>query len=225
MRILLAEDYGPLRLAMAKTLRHEGYTVDDTADGAEARWFARENDYAVAILDIMLPNVTGVELIGDVRSRSAETSIIMVTARDAIADRVRGLDAGADDYMVKPFALSELMARVRALVRRRHGVKDPVLRIADLELDTARRVVTRDGERIDLTAMEFGLLELLMLNAGRIVKRADVWEQLYESGDAGDSNVVNVFITHLRKKLEAGGRSRLIETRRGQGYIIEKGGP
>jgi len=222
MRVLLAEDYGPLRLAIASALRGEGYTVDDTADGAEARWLARENAYTVAVLDIALPHVSGLDLIGEIRRRGAETSIILVTARDALSDRIAGLDAGADDYVVKPFALAELMARVRALVRRRHGVKDPVIRVADLELDTACRTVARGGESIDLTAKEFALLELLMLNAGRLVKRADVWEQLYESGDSGDSNVIDVFINHLRRKLEAGDKPRLIKTRRGQGYIIEK---
>lgn len=224
MRILLVEDYGPLRLAVAKKLRSEGYAVDDTADGEDARWLARENEYALAILDIMLPNVSGWELIAEVRAHSANASVIMVTARDSIADRIRGLDAGADDYLVKPFALAELLARVRALVRRSHGIKDPILRIGDLELDTARCCALRDGVDLGLTAKEYGLLELLMLNAGRVVKRADVWEQLYQSGDAGDSNVVDVFITYLRKKIEAGGKSRIIETRRGQGYIIEKEG-
>jgi DNA-binding response OmpR family regulator len=224
MRILLVEDNGPLRLALAKKLRSEGFIVDDTADGAEARWFARENDYVVAIFDIGLPNVSGLELIADVHSRDNAASVLIVTARDSIADRIKGLDAGADDYMVKPFALGEMMARVRALVRRKHGVKDPTIRIGDLEMDTSRHSVSRGGVPIELTAREYGLLEMLMLNAGHLVKRADVWEQLYETGNSGDSNVVDVFITYLRKKLEAGGQSRIIQTRRGQGYIIEKEG-
>jgi two-component system copper resistance phosphate regulon response regulator CusR len=222
MRILLVEDYSPVRLAVAKKLRSEGYTVDETDDGTEARWFALENDYSLAILDIGLPNVSGLDLIADVRSRGNDTSILMMTARDSIKDRVAGLDAGADDYLVKPFALSELMARVRALVRRSHGAKSAIISMGDVKIDTHRRIVTRKDQEIAVTGKEYELLKLLMLNAGRIVTRTDAWEQLYETGPAGDSNVIDVFVTNLRKKLEFDGLPRVIETRRGHGFIIEK---
>ncbi len=221
MRILLVEDYGPLRLTVANRLKDAGYTVDETADGDEGLWYIRENDYALAILDIMLPNRDGLELVREVRKRGKNMSVLMITARDSIEDRVKGLDAGADDYLVKPFELEEMMARVRALVRRTHGQRDPVVRVGGVELDTRARSAKCSGAVLELTDKEFSLLELLMLNAGQVVKRGTIWEQLYEFGEPSDSNVVDVFVARLRKKLEAAGGSRMIQTRRGQGFIIE----
>ena len=222
MRILLVEDYGPLRLSIAERLREAGYIVDHTADGREGLWFAKENQYSLAILDLMLPGVHGLDILREIRQSGKETAVLITTAKDGINDRVAGLDAGADDYLVKPFALEELMARVRALVRRSHGVKDAILRVGDLEVDTKRRSARRAEEEIELTSKEFALLELLALRTGEVVKRSDVWEQLYDFNQDIESNVVDVYIAHLRKKLEKPGLSKLIHTRRGEGYILEE---
>lgn len=146
--------------------------------------------------------------------------VLITTARDSIPDRIKGLDKGADDYLVKPFALDEFMARVRAQVRRANDKSDSVIRIADLEVDTKARVASRGGRPLDLTAKEFCLLELLSLRSGQIVSRADIWEQLYDFADEADSNVIDVFINRLRKKSESGGAVRLIQTRRGLGYVL-----
>ena len=222
MRILLVEDYGPLRLSIAERLREAGYIVDHTADGREGLWFAKENHYSLAILDLMLPGVHGLDILRDIRQSKKDTAVLITTAKDGINDRVQGLDAGADDYLVKPFALDELMARVRALVRRIHGAKDAILRIGDLEVDTKRRSASRGGEEVELTSKEFALLELLALRTGEVVRRSDVWEQLYDFNQDIESNVVDVYIAHLRKKLEKPDLKKLIHTRRGEGYILEE---
>ena len=202
MKILIVEDFGPLRLSIAQRLREEGYSVDDTADGKEGLWFARDNDYAVAILDINLPSIDGLTLLAEIRKLHRDTSVIMITARDAVSDRIVGLDAGADDYLVKPFDLEELVARVRAMVRRRYGVKDAVMRVGDLEVDTLKRVALRGGEELGLTQKEFALLELLTLRRGQVVSRRDVWEHLYDFGDETESNVVDVFIATCERRLK-----------------------
>jgi len=146
----------------------------------------------------------------------------VLTAKDTTEDRVKGLDAGADDYLVKPFVFSELLARIRALVRRKYDAKSPTVNIGDLQIDTAARVVRRGGKRIDLSAREYALLELLAMRTGQVVTRTDIWEHVYSFNSAAESNVVDVFIAHLRRKLEAPGQARLIHTRRGQGYVLEE---
>jgi DNA-binding response OmpR family regulator len=221
MRILVVEDYGPLRLSIAQRLREEGYAVDETADGAEGLWMGQENDYAAVILDLNLPSMDGVEVLRELRVKKPEMSVIIVTAKDAVSDRVAGLDAGADDYLVKPFALDELAARVRVLVRRGFGKKDAVIRVGDLEVDTATRTARRGGVELKLTSREFALLELLALRAGQVVSRSDIWEQLYDFNEDVESNVVDVFIAYLRKKLERPDLPKLIHTRRGEGYILQ----
>ncbi|HUF62695.1 MAG TPA: response regulator transcription factor [Verrucomicrobiales bacterium] len=221
MKILIVEDYGPLRLAIAQSLVENGYAVDHTADGAEALWMLQNNAYAVAVLDIMLPAVSGLDLLGCIRREGKDTAVLLITARDGIEDRVNGLDAGADDYLVKPFALDELLARVRVLTRRSYGLRDPVVKVADLEVDTARRTARRGGTPLSLTAKEYALLELLALRAGHVVRRSDIWEQLYDFADEAESNVVDVFIAYLRRKVEGPERPRLIHTRRGEGYVLE----
>lgn len=221
MKILVAEDYGPLRLSISEALREAGFVVEHTADGAEAAWMLNEHDFAVAILDIMLPKRTGLSLLEEIREKDLDMAVLLITARDAIDDRVAGLDMGADDYLVKPFALEEAMARVRALIRRRFGKRSNVIRVGDLEIDTGAKKVSRSGEVIDLTAKEYSLLELLALRTGQVVSRGDVWEQLYDfSFERGNSNVVDVFISNLRKKVDVKGEPSVIQTRRGQGYIL-----
>ena len=222
MKVLVVEDNEPLRKAIAQRLRESGFAVDETGDGPEGLWLATENKYTVAILDLMLPGLDGIDLLRRMRKQNEDTSVLIITARDQVGDRVAGLDAGADDYLVKPFALDELMARVRALTRRAHSVKNPVLKVGDLEIDTRRRAVSRGGEPIELTAREYALLELLALRAGEVVSRAEIWEQLYDFNQDPESNVVDVFVAYLRRKIEREGKPRLIHTRRGMGYILEE---
>jgi DNA-binding response OmpR family regulator len=220
VRILIIEDYGPLRLSIAQRLKEEGYTVDDTADGSDGLWMAVENGYSLVLLDLNLPTLHGLDVLRKLRDKKPDLSVLITTAKDAIEDRVAGLDAGADDYLVKPFSLDELSARVRALVRRTHGQHSPIIRVGDLEIDTRSRMAKRGGSPLDLTAKEFALLELLAHRVGEVVARGDIWEQLYDFNQDVESNVVDVFIAYLRKKTEAGGRPRLIHTRRGQGYVL-----
>jgi len=220
VRILVIEDYGPLRLSISKRLVEEGYKVDDTADGEEGLWLATENHYSLILLDLSLPSMHGLDVLRKLRPKKPDLSVLITTAQDAIQDRVAGLDAGADDYLVKPFSLDELTARVRALVRRTHGQHDPVIRVDDLAIDTLSRSASRGGVALDLTAKEYALLELLAHRVGEIVARGDIWEQLYDFNQDVESNVVDVFIAYLRKKIEAGGRPRLIHTRRGEGYVL-----
>jgi DNA-binding response OmpR family regulator len=222
MKVLVVEDNEPLRRSISQRLRESGFAVDETGDGPEGLWLATENKYAVAILDLMLPGLDGIELLRKMRKQNEDSSVLIITARDQVGDRVEGLDAGADDYLVKPFALDELMARVRALTRRAHSVKNPVLKVGDLEIDTRRRAASRGGEAIDLTAREYALLELLALRAGEVVSRAEIWEQLYDFNQDPESNVVDVFVAYLRRKIEREGKPKLIHTRRGMGYILEE---
>ena len=220
MRILVVEDNAPLREAVSERLRRDGFAVDDTGEGTEGAWLAVENPYSLIILDLTLPGIDGLEILRKIRMAKKETAVLVATARDAVSDRVIGLDAGADDYIIKPYSLDELMARARTQMRRLHGQSDPVIRVADLEVDTKSRVARRAGIILDLTAKEFGLLELLALREGQVVRRADIWEQLYDFAEETDSNVIDVFINRLRKKSEASGGERLIHTRRGLGYLL-----
>jgi len=222
MKVLVVEDNEPLRRSISQRLRESGFAVDETGDGPEGLWLATENKYAVAILDLMLPGLDGIELLRKMRKQNEDSSVLIITARDQVGDRVAGLDAGADDYLVKPFALDELMARVRAPTRRAHSVKNPILKVGDLEIDTRRRAASRGGEAIDLTAREYALLELLALRAGEVVSRAEIWEQLYDFNQDPESNVVDVFVAYLRRKIEREGKPKLIHTRRGMGYILEE---
>ncbi len=220
MRILLIEDYSILRSAVEERLRREGYAVDATGDGEEGLWLAKENPYALVVLDLTLPNVEGFEILRAIRQRGEDVSVIITTARDGVDDRIRGLDSGADDYLVKPFSLDELMARIRVQLRQSSGSRDPILRVDDLEVNETARTASRGGDPLDLTAKEFALLELLALRSGQVISRSDIWEQLYDFAAETDSNVIDVFVTRLRKKLEAGGRPRIIHTRRGLGYML-----
>jgi len=221
MRVLVVEDYAPLRESVAQALREEGFAVDASADGEEGLWYAQTGEYDAIVLDIVLPRLDGLSVLKRIRGSGRQTPTLLLTAKDTVADRVTGLNLGADDYLVKPFALEELLARVRALLRRKYETADPVIRVRDMELNTVSRLVFRDGKRIDLTGREYVLLEFLAHRAGEIVTRAEVWEHVYDFRSTVDSNVVDVYIRYLRKKLEHCGLPRLIHTRRGQGYILE----
>jgi DNA-binding response OmpR family regulator len=220
MRILVIEDFELLRTAVCQGLREAGYAVDWAADGQTGLWQAKSGDYDVIVLDLMLPKLDGLSLLRQLREGGSASHVLILTAKDTTSDRVNGLDCGADDYLVKPFELAELLARVRALVRRHYKAKNPVLRIDDLEIDTAVRAVRRGGQVIELTPREYALLEFLVLRQGEIVTRSDVWEHVYEFNDDATSNVVDVFIGHLRRKIEMAGHTRLIHTRRGHGYVL-----
>jgi DNA-binding response OmpR family regulator len=220
MKVLVVEDYQLLRESVAQGLREAGFTVDATGDGEEGLWYARSADYDVIVLDIMLPGVDGLTILRRLREKSNDVHVLLLTAKDTTEDRVRGLNSGADDYLVKPFAFAELLARVRALVRRKYDAKSPTIKIEDLELDTAQRIARRGGEVIELSAREYSLLEFLAVRAGQVVTRSDVWEHVYESDSTAESNVVDVFIGHLRRKIERDGLPKLIHTRRGHGYVL-----
>jgi DNA-binding response OmpR family regulator len=168
----------------------------------------------------MLPGLDGLSLLKKLRQKDKHTCVLILTARDTAEDRVRGLDLGADDYLIKPFVFAELLARVRALVRRKYDAKSPILRIADLEIDTAARTARRAGESMELSAREYALLEFLAMRAGQVVTRTDIWEHVYDFNSSAESNVVDVYIAHLRRKIEREGLPRLIHTRRGQGYLL-----
>lgn len=220
MRILVVEDYDPLRNAMKKGLTDAGFSVDCASDGREGKWYAETGEYDVVVLDLMLPMVDGLTILKDLRAAGIDTHVLILTAKDAVADRIDGLNLGADDYLTKPFVFAELIARVRALIRRKYGTKNPVLTIANLAIDTRSKSVRRAGQLIELTAKEFALLEFLALRAGEVVSRTEIWEHVYDFQSDNQSNVVDVYISYLRKKIDRPGLEKLIHTRRGQGYVL-----
>jgi DNA-binding response OmpR family regulator len=220
MRLLLIEDYRPLRESLAKGLREAGFAVDATGDGAEGLWYARGNDYDVIILDLMLPGMDGLSILQQLRAEGRPNHVLILTAKDTVDDRIAGLDLGADDYMVKPFAFRELLARVRALLRRSYRTKNPRLEIQDLQIDLAAQRVWRGGEEIVLTPREYALLEYLAMRAGQVVSRTDIWEHVYEFNSSASSNVVDVYVGYLRKKIERPDRPPLLNTIRGRGYTL-----
>lgn len=220
MTILLIEDYAPLQKSLAKGLEEAGFAVTVTGDGEEGLWYARSGEYDVMVLDLMLPNVDGWTILERLRAQGNTVHVLVLTAKDTLDDRVRGLNLGADDYVVKPFAFQELLARVRALVRRKYESKSPLIRAADLEIDTCTRMVRRAGRVVELTAREYALLEFLILRADQVVTRSQICEHIYDFGDENDSNVIDVYIGYLRKKLERDGLPRVIHTRRGFGYMF-----
>jgi DNA-binding response OmpR family regulator len=220
VRVLLVEDHKPLVRALRQGLEEEGFAVDAATDGAEADHKARTASYDAIILDLMLPGEDGLSLLRRWRRAGLVSPVLVLTARGSIEDKVKGLDLGADDYLAKPFQLEELLARLRALVRRGYQVKDPVLRVQDLEIDTAARTVRRAGRSIPLTPREYALLEFLAFHRGRVVTRTMIWEHLYDEHDETTSNVVDVYIRYLRAKIDKGYRPPLIQTRRGEGYLL-----
>ena len=216
MRILVIEDEPRLLHNLAKSLREEGYAVDTAATGDDGLFKAETYDYDALVLDLMLPGLNGWEVLEKLR-QTKPTPVLILTARDATRDRVRGLDDGADDYLVKPFDLSELLARLRALIRRAAGQRHPQIDLGDVVVDTRARVVTRAGEVLPFTAREYSILEYLALHRGELVTRTALYEHLFDETDDSLSNLVDVHVSNIRKKLARD----LITTRRGQGYCIE----
>ncbi len=224
MRVLVVEDETKMAGLLRRGLTEEGYAVEIAANGTDGLWAATESDYDAVILDLMLPDLSGLEVCRQLRSRGRWAPVLMLTARDGVADRVAGLDAGADDYLVKPFAFSELFARLRALVRRGPSERPPELVVGDLVLDPAARSVARGGVRVDLTAKEFALLEFLMQRAGVVLSRTRILEHVWDFAYEGDSNVVDVYIRYLRDKVDRPFGRRSIETVRGAGYRLRADG-
>jgi two-component system OmpR family response regulator len=222
VRVLVVEDEAKMAGLLKRGLEEEGYAVDIAATGADGLWAGTENQYDAILLDVMLPELDGFEVCRQLRSRGRWAPVLMLTARDDVADRVEGLDAGADDYLVKPFSFSELLARVRALVRRGAGERPAVLLVDDLELDPAARRVSRAGAEIRLTAKEFALLELFMRHPGDVLTRTRILEHVWDFAFDGDSNVVDVYVRYLREKVDRPFRRASIETVRGAGYRLRQ---
>ncbi len=221
MRLLIVEDATRLRGVLHTALTKLGHAVDAAADGHEGAALLIDHSYDVVVLDILLPGVDGMTLLERLRARGDTTPVLMLTARDGIDDRVRGLQCGADDYLVKPFALDELAARLEALHRRRHGVASSRIAAGPLRIDTAARTVHREGDLLPLTAREYALLELLALRPRRVLSREQIEAHLYAEGDAPASNAVDSAVCQLRRKLSPAGEPSLIRTRRGLGYSFE----
>jgi two-component system, OmpR family, response regulator MprA len=223
MKILVVDDERAVRESLRRALELQGYEVELASDGAEAlARLAADGQPDAVVLDILMPGVDGLEVCRQIRRRGNSVPVLMLTARDAVGDRVEGLDAGADDYLVKPFALEELLARVRALLRRAVPAADGVLHFADLELDTGTREVRRGGHTIELTRTEFNLLELFMLNPRQVLTRSIIFERVWGYDFGFSSNSLDVYIGYLRRKTEAGGKQRLIHTVRGVGYALRE---
>jgi heavy metal response regulator len=220
MRLLVVEDEARVRSFLRRGFREAALAVDDAADGETALEQALYRPYDAIVLDLMLPGRDGFEVLRELRARGCRTPVLILTARDEVEDRVRGLDAGADDYLVKPFAFAELLARLRALLRR--GAPDAtVLRVGDLSVDLATRSVERAGRRIELTAREFALLEYLARHAGEVVTRTMIAEHVWNIDFDTFSNVIDVYIRYLRRKIDDPFETKLIQTRRGVGYVLQ----
>jgi two-component system response regulator MprA len=224
MRILVVDDDAAVREALRRALQLEGYEVELAGDGAEAldRLKLDSVEPDALVLDVSMPRLDGLEVCRRLRRGGSAVPVLMLTARDEVADRVAGLDAGADDYVVKPFALQELLARLRALLRRTTGGSEDVLRFADLELDPATRIVTRAGDAIELTRTEFSLLELFLLNPRQVLTRSVIFERVWGYDFGFGSNSLDVYVGYLRRKTEQGGKPRLIQTVRGVGYALRE---
>ncbi|QIF05684.1 response regulator transcription factor [Roseimicrobium sp. ORNL1] len=216
MRALVVEDQSDLLRTLAHTLREDGFAVDVAADGGEGLWKALETDYDAVVLDVMLPRVSGWEVLRRLR-QTKKTPVLMLTARDSVPDRIRGLNSGADDYLTKPCDLDELLARLRALIRRSVGQPRPLIEVGHILLDLAARTVSKEGHLVSLTAREYALVEFLALRRGKVVSRSALYEHLFDDGEDTQSNLIDVHVYNLRKKFG----TEFISTRRGMGYCIK----
>lgn len=222
MRLLVVEDEIHLQNIVKKRLQKAGYSVDACGDGRDALDYLSATPYDAVILDIMLPGMSGTEVLKTIRRQGNHVPVLFLTARDGIADRVEGLDCGADDYLVKPFAFEELLARIRVMLRRNTGVSTDELVLADLRVDVGSHTVARGGRQIELSAKEFSVLEYLMRNRGRVLSREQIEQHVWDFDYEGGSNMVDVYIRYLRKKLDEGYEKKLIHTVRGAGYVMRE---
>jgi len=219
-RVLIVEDHHRLADSIAAGLRDSGYAADVAYDGEEALRQIETASFNLIILDLMLPRKDGLTVLRTLRQAGLRTPVLCLTARDSTADKINGLDSGADDYLVKPFEWPELLARTRALIRRGHGLSSDLIRIADLRINTHHKTVTRSGQPIALTAKEYALLQLLAYRRDRVISRTEIWEHLYSGDGETNSNVVDVYIGYLRNKIDRDFPTKLIHTRRGMGYVL-----
>jgi two-component system OmpR family response regulator len=224
MRILVVEDHSRMAALVGRGLDEAGYAVDTTGSGVDALWRATEFDYDAIVLDLRLPDADGFSVCAQLRERGRWAPILMLTARDAVADRVRGLDIGADDYLTKPFALAELLARVRALLRRGPHPRPVALDVGELSLDPATRLVQVGDQRVNLTAKEFALLEFFMRRPGQVLSRTEILQHVWDFAYDGDSNVIDVYVRYLRQKIDRPYGSNRLQTVRGSGYRLDPGG-
>lgn len=223
MRLLLIEDSEKLRYHLTDGLRKAGFEVDQAGDGRTGLWQAKSTAYDAIILDLMLPGLDGSSILSELREEGNDTGILILTAMDGIADRVKGLRSGADDYLTKPFAFDELVARVQALIRRRYGTRDARILVRGLSIDTASRTVLRDGRVIELTPREYAVLEFLALRRDRVHTRSEIEAQVCDSNAEVSSNVIDAAVYSLRRKIDKDGEPSIIRTRRGMGYLIPSG--
>lgn len=220
MRILVVEDEKSLNRVITKRLESEGYSVDSCFDGEEALHFVSVGEFDAIIMDIMMPHINGIEAVKHLRTYGNTTPVIFLTAKDSVSDRVTGLDAGAEDYLVKPFAFEELLARIRVMTRKSAGNTTNIFTISDLALDTEKKTVTRCGENISLSAKEYEILEYMIINQGIVLSREKIENHVWNFDYSGGTNVVDVYIRYLRKKVDDGHDVKLIHTVRGMGYVI-----
>lgn len=222
MRLLVVEDEENLRTVIRKRLTKEGYSVDVCADGQEALDYMAVSPYDTVILDIMMPKMSGMEVLKKMRAGGDQTPVLFLTAKDGIEDRVKGLDSGADDYLVKPFAFEELLARIRVMIRRQSDSASDEMTLADLTVDAGKHSVTRGGKAIELSAKEFAVLEYLMRHQGQVLSREQIEQHVWDFDYEGGSNMVDVYIRYLRRKLDEGYEKKLIHTVRGAGYVMRE---
>ena len=222
MRILVVEDEKDLNNIITKHLKKNNFSVDSVFNGEEALEYLDYGTYDLIILDIMLPKVNGYEVIKKLRENKNETAVLMLTARDSIEDKIKGLDLGADDYLIKPFDFGELLARIRALVRRKYGNISNTMEIDDLCIDIAKKTVVRGGKNIELTGKEYEVLEYLIQNKGHVLSRDKIRDSIWDYGYEGESNIIDVLIKNIRKKIDIGNSKQLIHTKRGLGYVLKE---
>ena len=222
MRILVVEDEKDLNNIITKHLKKNNFSVDSVFNGEEALEYLDYGTYDLIVLDIMLPKVNGYEVIKKLRENKNETAVLMLTARDSIEDKIKGLDLGADDYLIKPFDFGELLARIRALVRRKYGNTSNTLEIDDLCIDIAKKTVVRGGKNIELTGKEYEVLEYLIQNKGHVLSRDKIRDSVWDYGYEGESNIIDVLIKNIRKKIDIGNSKQLIHTKRGLGYVLKE---
>lgn len=222
MRILIAEDEKDLNRLITRVLEKQGYGVDACSDGEEALYYLEHTEYDGAVLDIMMPKKDGLEVLKEIRRKGMDLPVLFLTARDSIADRVLGLDSGADDYLVKPFDFDELLARIRSMTRKRSGHSSSVLQVGDLFLDTGSHTASRAGRTIELSAREYAILEYMCMNPGIVLSREKIENHIWNYDYSGGSNVVDVYISYLRKKIDGGASRKLIRTVWGSGWMIKE---
>ena len=223
MRILVAEDERDMNRLISRALEKEGYGVDSCYDGDEAMEYLQSADYDGAVLDVMMPGRDGFQIVRELRAGGSQLPVLFLTARDSVADRVKGLDLGADDYLIKPFDLEELMARVRVMTRRRTGQQTSVIEIGDLRIDTASQEVRRGDRSIELSSREYAILKYLAANQGRVLSREQIEDHVWNFDYEGGTNVVDVYISYLRKKIDLKGEEKLIQTVWGRGWMLRSG--